>query len=258
MAEIKYMEIWERKLAGDPEARRELMAIYYPYCKRIATKEHSRLPSHVLLDDIISYGTEGLIGAIDKFDPYRGIPVEPLIASKVRGKILDEIRSQDWAPRALRTQQKELDRAVAVYENLHGRSPSNWEVAQQIGWSPDEVARVRWKVSTSTPRSLNEPVAGSTVQEKSTAPVDRQDRLPDRERPDDVVMAQAVRDMLVAFIRTLSPQGQLILTMTYFEGRNLGYIAGLLQMPEPKVSALHTELVLMIRNHVRGIMTPVV
>ena len=131
---VELRELWRRcKQDGDERARERLVVAYSPLVKYVAGRMASGLPSHVEEADLISYGLLGLIGAIERFDPDREIKFETFAVSRIKGAIIDELRSLDWVPRSVRSKARDVEKAHAKLENRLQRAPSDEEMAAELG-----------------------------------------------------------------------------------------------------------------------------
>src|SRR5882672_2278983 len=126
---VELRELWRRyKVEGDDKARERLVVAYSPLVKFIAGRMASGLPAHIEESDLISYGLLGLIGAIERFDPDREIKFETFAVSRIKGSIIDELRSLDWVPRSVRAKAREIEGAQTRLEHELGRVPTDEEV----------------------------------------------------------------------------------------------------------------------------------
>src|SRR3954471_2549051 len=136
---VELRELWRRyKDEGNERARERLVVAYSPLVKFIAGRMASGLPSHVDEADLISYGLLGLIGAIERFDPEREIKFETFAVARVKGAIIDELRSLDWVPRSVRAKAREIEGAQTKLEHELGRVPSDREVADKLEMTLDD------------------------------------------------------------------------------------------------------------------------
>src|SRR6059058_1206650 len=136
---VELRELWQRyKEDGDERARERLVVAYSPLVKFIAGRMSAGLPSHVEEADLISYGLLGLIGAIERFDPDREIKFETFAVARVKGAIIDELRSLDWVPRSVRARARDVERAHAALEAELQRAPTDEEMAEKLKISVDE------------------------------------------------------------------------------------------------------------------------
>src|SRR6187431_2745769 len=125
--------LWQDyRATRDQAVRDRLILTYAPLVKFVAGRLGSNLPSHVDEQDLVSYGLLGLIGAIERFEPDREIKFETYAISRIRGAMIDELRSLDWVPRSVRNRAREIERAMAELENRHKRTPSDEEVAGEL------------------------------------------------------------------------------------------------------------------------------
>ena len=138
--EVELREMWRRyKDDGDTAARERLVVAYSPMVKFVAGRLGAGLPSHVEDADLISYGLMGLIGAIERFEPERGIKFETFAMTRIRGAIIDELRSLDWVPRSVRSRAREIEAAQAKLEHELQRAPSEAELAARLDISEEEL-----------------------------------------------------------------------------------------------------------------------
>ena len=128
--------LWqEYRATRDRALRDRLILTYAPLVKFVAGRLGSNLPSHVDEQDLVSYGLLGLIGAIERFDPDREIKFETFAMARIRGAIIDELRSLDWVPRSVRTRARQIERAIAGLEKELMRAPTDEEIAKKLGVS---------------------------------------------------------------------------------------------------------------------------
>src|SRR6476646_8256955 len=138
--EVELRDLWRRyKVDGDASARERLVVAYSPMVKFVAGRLGAGLPSHVDDADLISYGLMGLIGAIERFDLDRGIKFETFAMTRIRGAIIDELRSLDWVPRSVRSRAREIETAQAKLEHELQRAPSEDELASKLAISTSEL-----------------------------------------------------------------------------------------------------------------------
>src|SRR5580704_14735599 len=131
---IELQDLWRRyKGAGDERARERLVVAYSPLVKYVAGRMGSRLPGHVEEADLISYGLTGLISAIERFDLGREIKFETYAITRIRGAIIDELRTLDWVPRSVRSRAREIERANQKLEARLQRAPTDDEMAAELG-----------------------------------------------------------------------------------------------------------------------------
>jgi RNA polymerase sigma factor FliA len=141
-------ELWgDYKQHRAPEARERLILHYAPLVKFVAGRVASGLPQSVDQADLVSYGIFGLIDAIEKFDPSRGFKFETYAIARIKGAIIDELRSIDWVPRSVRAKARAIERAYSKLENELRRTPDDAELARELGMDESELARTLSQIS---------------------------------------------------------------------------------------------------------------
>src|SRR6186997_889080 len=147
---IELRDLWRRyKGSGDVQARERLVVAYSPLVKYVAGRMASGLPAHVEESDLISYGLLGLISAIERFDPAREIKFETFAVTRIKGSIIDELRSLDWVPRSVRAKAREIEKANASLEHELQRAPTDQEMSEKLGVSIDEFQDTLTRISNS-------------------------------------------------------------------------------------------------------------
>src|SRR3954462_2863817 len=136
---IELRDLWRRyKASGCDRAREQIVVAYSPLVKYVAGRMSSGLPAHVEEADHISYGLTGLINAIERFDPDREIKFETYAITRIKGAIIDELRALDWVPRSVRARAREIERVHGKLEHRLHRTPTDDEMADEIGISVEE------------------------------------------------------------------------------------------------------------------------
>src|SRR4051795_9485373 len=153
--EFELRELWRRyKKDNDPGARERLVVAYSPLVKYVAGRTGSGLPAHVEDSDLISYGMIGLIEAMERYDEAREVRFETFAMPRIRGAIIDELRSLDWVPRSVRARAREIERANSKLENQLGRVPSDEEMATELTITVEEFQESLLQISNSTVAAL--------------------------------------------------------------------------------------------------------
>ena len=160
---VELKELWRRcKEEGDERARERLVVAYSPLVKYVAGRMAAGLPSHVDEGDLISYGLIGLIGSIERYDLDRDIKFETFAVSRIKGAIIDELRSLDWVPRSVRSKARDVEKTHSELENRLGRAPTEEEMAQKLGVSVDDFRNTLLEIANSSVLALDDlPVDGS-------------------------------------------------------------------------------------------------
>ena len=211
----------------------------------------SGLPAHVEEADLISYGLIGLISAIERFDLGREIKFETYAIPRIRGAIIDELRSLDWVPRSVRARAREIERANAKLEHKLQRAPTDEEMANELDMSMDEFQDALIQISNSTIAALDELW---TVSDSSGDQISLLDTLhdPDAPDPEKIVDASELKDRVADAIARLPEREKLVIALYYYENLTLREIGEVLGVTESRISQLHTKAVLRLRSRLQG------
>ena len=246
--EIELRELWRRyKDEGDSGARERLVVAYSPMVKFVAGRLGAGLPSHVEDADLISYGLMGLIGAIERFEPERGIKFETFAMTRIRGAIIDELRSLDWVPRSVRARAREIETAQAKLEHELQRAPTEAELAEKLGCSEEELQSSLLEIANSSVYALDELWA---ISDSSGDQVSLLDTIPDSEAadPQQALDSGEVKERLTEAIGTLPEREQVVIALYYYENLTLREIGDVLDVTESRVSQLHTKAVMRLKT----------
>jgi len=188
---IELKDLWRRyKSSGDERARERLVVAFSPLVKYVAGRMASGLPAHVDEADLISYGLVGLISAISRFEPEREIKFETYAITRIKGAIIDELRSQDWVPRSVRARARAIEKANAKLEHKLQRAPSDEEMSLELEMSVEDFHAALLQISNSTVAALDELW---TVSDASGDQVSLLDTLQDPDAADPVPAAHQGR-----------------------------------------------------------------
>ena len=249
---IELQDLWRRyKSSGDERARERLVVAYAPLVKYVAGRMSSGLPAHVEEADLISYGLGGLISAIERFDMSREIKFETYAITRIRGAIIDELRTLDWVPRSVRARAREFERVNMKLEARLQRAPTDEEMAGELQISVDDFQDALLQISNSTIVALDELW---TVSDSSGDQVSLLDTLPDHAAPDPeaLVDQSELRDRIADAIAALPEREKLVVALYYYENLTLREIGEVLGVTESRVSQLHTKAVLRLRSKLAG------
>lgn len=232
-------QIWEQfHKERDDYHRNVLMEHYRDLVKYCAERLHSKLPDKVELDDLISAGTFGLMDAIDAFDPSRGVKFETYCAPRIRGSILDELRSMDWVPRLVRARAHQLAKATHSLEMHLGRKPDEQEIAEELDMDMEEFGRLLRDANAASLVSLNTK-CGDDESEKDVREIDV---IKDQKSEDPVLEAQK-RDLKNLLTKGLTRAERLIIVLYYYEEMTMKEIGATLDLSESRVSQMHSSIV---------------
>jgi RNA polymerase sigma factor for flagellar operon FliA len=253
-------QLWaEYKEGGTREARERLILHYAPLVKFVAGRVAAGLPQNIEQSDLVSYGIFGLIDAIDKFDPGRGYKFETYAISRIKGAIIDELRSIDWVPRSVRAKARAIERAYSKLENELRRSPEDREVAAELGMSEEELAGILSQISFVGIVALDELLSASADR---TGGATVGDTIADRAHdPVEAFESEEMRHVLADAIQRMPDRERLVLTLYYYEGLTLAEIGAVLGVTESRVCQIHTKAIFQLRGRLseplpeRGIVT---
>lgn len=243
-------EQWPEVVDG---AWQEQMVIQYaPLIKYIAGRLALRLPSHISLDDLISSGIIGLIDAIHKFDPSKNISFKTYAEFRIKGAILDELRSLDWIPRSVRKKSHVIEKAYAELERHLGRPAEAEEVCQALGLDLEEFFQLLdetkavslvelegvWKANRSAPE----------VTETEISEILQDDNVRD---PFLALHFSELQEIMVRAIDSLPDKEKLLVSLYYYEELTMKEIGEIMGYTESRISQLHTQAVLRLRGKLR-------
>lgn len=236
MTEEERLKLWEQYSKGkEPAIREQLIIEYANLVKIVAGRLNMYLGYAVEQDDLVGYGTFGLIDAIDKFDCFKGIKFETYASLRIRGSILDQIRKMDWIPRTLRQKQKKINQAMQRLETMNGRHATDEEIASELELSQEEYEKWQSQMKITNLVSLDEFLdQGSEIQQPSNA-------SSHFDQPEKVLEQQEVKQTLMEVLETLTENERKVITLYYFEELTLKEISHILEVSESRISQLHTK-----------------
>ncbi|CAN5414874.1 RNA polymerase sigma factor WhiG [soil metagenome] len=240
-------DLWtDYKEVRTAAARDRLILHYSHLVKYVAGRVAVGIPQNVEQADLVSYGIFGLIDAIEKFDPERGYKFETYAISRIKGAILDELRSMDWVPRSVRAKARALERAYAKLEATEHRSPSDAELAGELGVSESQFHSTLSQLSFVGLVALDEMLSvggergesvtlGDTVADATDGPVAAYE-------------VEEMRQLLAEAINRMPEREKVVLTLYYYEGLTLADIGEVLGVTESRVCQIHTKAVIHLRS----------
>jgi len=242
-------KVWEQfHKTREDRYRNELMEYYRYLVRYTAERLYTKLPDKIDLDDLVSAGMFGLMDAINAFDPSRGIKFETYCSPRIRGSILDELRSMDWVPRLVRARAHQLARATQSLQIHLGREPTARETAEELNMSMEEFDKLRREASTVGMISLDSNYSDDEM-EKNIREIDI---IKDKKSKNPLVEAQK-RDLKNLLTRGLTRAERLIIVLYYYEQMTMKEIGMTLDLSESRVSQMHssimTRLKAQLNNH---------
>lgn len=240
-------ELWHKyKTTGSGKARDELIVHYAPLVKYVAARLSISLPSSVDHEDLASAGIVGLMEAVSKFEPGRGYKFESYAAARIRGAIIDDLRSQDWVPRSVRSQARKVEEALRKLQAQHNRAPTDTEVAEEMGVTVRKLRSIYARVSTVLFVSLERLLM---VGDQSGG-LSLVDTLADATAVDPAASLEAreLKTFLAQAIAKLPDKERTAITLYYYEGLNLSEISSVVGVSQARVSQMNAKSVLQIRS----------
>ncbi len=238
-------EIWEvyrkaRKAKKDDEIeklRNVLMERHYPLVRYIAERLLQTLPKSIELDDLVSAGLFGLMDAIRGFDPDRNIKFKTYCTTRIRGSILDQLRSQDWVPRLVRLKAGKIEKALQRLTGEYGREPTHAELAAELDLQHDELSLEMQSASAKTMFSLSD----KWEDRDEDSGIEKVDVLEDK-RSIDPISELHRRDMLHFLTRSLTHKERFIIEQYYHVGHTMREIGEMLRLTESRVCQIHSNV----------------
>jgi len=239
------VELWlDYKESGNEAMREKLILKYARFVKYIAGRMAVNLPSNVEYDDLVSYGIFGLMDAIEKYDPDRKIKFRTYAKTRIRGAILDELRTLDWTPRSVRQKARLLERAYAELETTLGREATDDEICEFMGINKQELHKLLDDTRKSLMISLDD---GDSDGDGGGS---RHDFLEDTGigSPESSAEKFELKRLLAQEIASLSERERLVITLYYFEHLTSKEIGKILGVSDSRISQLHTKAVTRLRG----------
>jgi RNA polymerase sigma factor for flagellar operon FliA len=225
-------QIWrEYRATKDPGLRNRLVLQYAPLVKYVAGRLRTRMPDTVEQDDLVSDGVLGLIDAIERFEPARGLSFQTFAVPRIRGAIIDGMRSMDFVPRSVRDKLRSVHRARVALEERLGRAPDDTEVAREAG-IPVQQLRDLTRQANSNHANLDDFDLADELSSAADHPIEQGD----------------TNASLMRVVDQLAERDQVIIALYYFEGLTLAEIGQVLGVTESRVSQVHRRATMTLRE----------
>lgn len=242
--------LWSRwKERGDLEAREVLIVRHMKIVKYVAGRMAIHVPSSIDMDDLVGWGVLGLMDAVEKYDHTQDIKFTTYASIRVRGAILDQIRSLDWAPRSLRAMARKVANARDQLRQEQGREPTNESIAERLGTTEDQVEDTVYQLQTAQILSLQDYIPSGDDGESRKLDVTVDERALN---PNTGLLEKEKQDQIANAILQLPDQQQKVLNLYYFEELTLKEIGAVLEVSESRVCQIHSAAMKTLRKAVRG------
>ena len=254
MSEPDLQHVWKTyKRTHDQNLRDVLLELHLPLVRMIAERLLQTLPKSIELDDLTSAGVFGLMDAIDGFDLSRGIKFKTYCTTRIRGSILDELRSQDWVPRLVRLKAHRLEKVMRKLEGEFGRDPNTFEIAKEMGVSLAEFQATKAEANAKAIFSLSEKWDDGDDDKE----MEKVEILADKKSIDPINALES-KDVLDAITRNLTKKERLIVIMYYYEGLTMREIGEIMELTESRVCQIHSNVMSRLKGQLDRLQVNVV
>jgi RNA polymerase sigma factor for flagellar operon FliA len=229
-----------------PQSVKERIVLEHtPLIRYIVNRIAVRLPSHIDLDDLHNTGVIGLMDAIEKYNPEKNCKFKTYAEFRIKGAILDQLRSLDWVPRSVRQKSRRLERAYLEIEQRLGRSASEHEVADSLGLELAEFHFLVNQVRGVSMVNLDELRSGGDLDQSGFGDIFEDVKA---ENPFHSLKARELRQAIAECIASLPEKERLVISLYYFEDLNMKEIGNVLGITESRVCQIHTKAVCRLRS----------
>ena len=252
-AEIEAMETQDLlrlyKETGNEELKWPLVLRYEGLIKSAAMQIRGVYSGFAQIDDIINEGILTLLWAVDKYDPGKGVKFETYVSKRIRGMVIDLARKQDWMPRNVRQRAREIDLAASELSSELGRYPTDGEIAERLGVSPERYQKDAANVALSNILSLD--MLMDTREEGYQLELPSSDI---QSQPETALQEREMQRALAAGISSLRKNEQIVLSLYYERNLHLKEIAQVMELSEPRISQIHTRAIQKLRGYMEAYM----
>jgi RNA polymerase sigma factor for flagellar operon FliA len=231
------------------ELKERLVLEHAPLIRYIVNRIAVRLPSHIDLDDLHNTGVIGLMDAIDKYDPDKNCKFKTYAEFRIKGAILDQLRSLDWVPRSIRQKSRRLEQAYAEVEQRLGRSATNSEIAESLGIELEEFHYLVDQVRGISMVNLDELRSGADSEQAAYGDIFEDVKA---ENPFLSLKSRELRQAVADCISSIPEKERLVISLYYYEDLNMKEIGSILGITESRVCQIHTKAVARLRAKLRS------
>lgn len=232
----------------NPTIKEKLLIKYLPMVKYVVGRMMLTLPNSVSYDDMVSAGTMGLLAAIDRFDVNMGVKFETYVVPRIRGAILDELRSLDWVPRSVRSKAKKLEKAIIEIEAELGRMATSEEIAEKLEMDLEEYNEMLAKIGGHTLTSLDREIYETDESNGNLYDLVRNAKADD---PSLKIEKEELQRNLIEFLNSLPENERLVLALYYYEDLTLKEIGVVMNVSESRISQIHTKAINRLRSKLK-------
>jgi RNA polymerase sigma factor for flagellar operon FliA len=251
MQDIAFPDLTEEEKTN-PKIRAKVINEFAPLIKYIASRIAMRLPPHIDIHDLINAGVIGLIDAMEKFDASKNIKFKTYAEFRIRGAMLDELRSMDWVPRSIRQKARKIEEAYGRLEALLGRPASDEEVAIELDIDMDSFYRLLSETASVSLLSLDD--LGEDNQDASKRNLLEYIMQDEKDWPTHKIGLGEIREMVAKAIQSLPEKERMVISLYYYDELTMKEIGHVLKFTESRVSQIHTKSVLRLRSKMQKIL----
>ena len=233
------------KVSGDIDAKNELLVHYTYLAKSIVRRMMPKYNSYNEYDDLVNCGIIGLIDAVEKFDLKHGVKFETYAVTRIKGEIIDYMRSQDWAPSSLRKKINVISETFETLESRNGATPSDMSVAKELDMPVEQVQKVLVQTHIFNVVNFEDTLNSYAAKEIAAAEGDE---------PESILMQSELKRILAEVIDQLSEKEKLVVTLYYYEEMMLKEIAEILGVSESRVSQMHSKVLAKMRIRMQKVL----
>jgi len=231
-------EIWKEYQIHEDLNKKNILIEEYAYIiKIIASKMYNLYGGKVEFDDLLGYGSLGLIDAIDKFDITKGVKFETYAQHRIRGTIIDNLRKNDWVPRTLRTKAKLIKNTIMELENKTGKNVTYEDISIKLNIEINEVENIMKEINRFNINSLDEIISNSGIE-----PLDTKDD------PQLIIEDKEFLHTLASYIDKLAKNEREVITLYYYEELNYKEIGSILKLSESRISQIHSKAIKKLKS----------
>ena len=254
MQDIVYTELTEEQKLN-PKVRGKIINEFAPLIKYIASRIAIRLPPHIDLNDLINAGVIGLIDAIEKFDAGKQIKFKTYAEFRIRGAMLDELRSMDWVPRSVRQKARKIENAYSRLESSLGRPANDEEIATELEVDMESFYHLLSETASVSLLSLDD--LGEDNQDSSKRNLLEFIMQDEKDWPTHKMGVNEARDMVARAIQSLPEKERMVISLYYYDELTMKEIGYVLKFTESRVSQIHTKSILRLRSKMQKILKEV-
>jgi RNA polymerase sigma factor for flagellar operon FliA len=251
MQDIAFPDLTEEEKTN-PKIRAKVINEFAPLIKYIASRIAMRLPPHIDIHDLINAGVIGLIDAMEKFDASKNIKFKTYAEFRIRGAMLDELRSMDWVPRSIRQKARKIEDAYIKLEAILGRPATDEEVTLELEIDMDSFYRLLSETASVSLLSLDD--LGEDNQDASKRNLLEYIMQDEKDWPTHKMGRSEVRDMVARAIQSLPEKERMVISLYYYDELTMKEVGHVLKFTESRVSQIHTKSILRLRSKMHKIL----